>query len=169
MKKSVITKAQFPFRQISSFVILSFSIYFFISLITYDQNDPSFSSIYSENQIITNAGGFFGAYISDLFLSIFGASAYILIFFIIHEVYLAIFQKEKFKILILLRFSSIALATLCSCMLFEHFYAGELYPQLSSGGLIGFTSFDFLVSYIGIYGSLVFISIFSILIILKLK
>ena len=162
MKKSVITKAQFPFRQISSFVILSFSIYFFISLITYDQNDPSFSSIYSENQIITNAGGFFGAYISDLFLSIFGASAYILIFFIIHEVYLAIFQKEKFKILILLRFSSIALATLCSCMLFEHFYAGELYPQLSSGGLIGFTSFDFLVSYIGIYGSLVFISIFSI-------
>ena len=59
MKKSVITKAQFPFRQISSFVILSFSIYFFISLITYDQNDPSFSSIYSENQIITNAGGFF--------------------------------------------------------------------------------------------------------------
>ena len=149
MKKSVITKAQFPFRQISSFVILSFSIYFFISLITYDQNDPSFSSIYSENQIITNAGGFFGAYISDLFLSIFGASAYILIFFIIHEVYLAIFQKKKFKILILLRFSSIALATLCSCMLFEHFYAGELYPQLSSGGLIGFTSFDFLVSYVG--------------------
>ena len=68
MKKSVITKAQFPFRQISSFVILSFSIYFFISLITYDQNDPSFSSIYSENQIITNAGGFFGAYMSDLFL-----------------------------------------------------------------------------------------------------
>ena len=85
MKKSVITKAQFPFRQISSFVILSFSIYFFISLITYDQNDPSFSSIYSENQIITNAGGFFGAYISDLFLSIFGASAYILICLIFYN------------------------------------------------------------------------------------
>ena len=162
MNKPVITKAQFPFRQISSFVFLSFSIYFFISLITYDQNDPSFSSTYSENQIITNAGGFFGAYISDLFLSIFGASSYILIFFVMHEVYLALFQKEKFKILLPLRFSSIALAILCSCMLFEHFYAGELYPQLSSGGLIGLTSFDFLVSYIGIYGSLVFISIFSI-------
>ena len=51
-------------------------LYLLIAMVSYDPNDPGWSKT-GENTIVQNAGGPFGAWIADVFFSLFGYLAYL--------------------------------------------------------------------------------------------
>ena len=59
-------------------ILMTISIFIFISIISYSPSDPNF--IYtSENSEIKNIGGFYGSIISDFFLQSFGLISILLV------------------------------------------------------------------------------------------
>ena len=162
MAKKQNQSAPFPITTIFSFVLLAFSLYFFVSLVTFNPNDVSLSTSSSQLNSIENYGGLFGAYLSDFLLSIIGASAYLLIALMVHEVLNILFFHERFAHHKTLRIISSFILIFCSCLLFEYFLSGEAYPQLSAGGALGFLGLDFLSSYLGVFGALIFVVIFAL-------
>ena len=151
-----------PITTIFSFVLLAFSLYFFVSLVTFNPNDVSLSTSSSQVNSIENYGGLFGAYLSDFLFSIIGVSAYLLIALMVHEVLNILFFHERFAHHKTLRIISSFILIFCSCLLFEYFLSGEAYPQLSAGGVVGLLGLDFLSSYFGIFGALIFVVIFAL-------
>ncbi|MDD5434472.1 MAG: DNA translocase FtsK [Nitrospira sp.] len=63
-------------EEIRGIVYLAFSLLLFVSLISNSPDDPSFNSV-STSIEIKNMTGLMGAYVSDIFFSIFGGAAYI--------------------------------------------------------------------------------------------
>ena len=162
MAKKQNQSAPLPITTIFSFVLLAFSLYFFVSLVTFNPNDVSLSTSSSQVNSIENYGGLFGAYLSDFLFSIIGASAYLLIALMVHEVLNILFFHERFAHHKTLRIISSFILIFCSCLLFEYFLSGEAYPQLSAGGVLGFLGLDFLSSYLGVFGALIFVVIFAL-------
>ena len=162
MAKKQNQSAPVPITTIFSFVLLAFSLYFFVSLVTFNPNDVSLSTSSSQVSSIENYGGLFGAYLSDFLFSIIGASAYLLIALMVHEVLNILFFHERFAHHKTLRIISSFILIFCSCLLFEYFLSGEAYPQLSAGGVLGFLGLDFLSSYLGVFGALIFVVIFAL-------
>ena len=162
MAKKQNQSAPFPITTIFSFVLLAFSLYFFVSLVTFNPNDVSLSTSSSQVNSIENYGGLFGAYLSDFLFSIIGASAYLLIALMVHEVLNILFFHERFAHHKTLRIVSSFILIFCSCLLFEYILSGEDYPQLSAGGVLGFLGLDFLSSYLGVFGALIFVVIFAL-------
>ena len=162
MAKKQNQSAPLPITTIFSFVLLAFSLYFFVSLVTFNPNDVSLSTSSSQVNSIENYGGLFGAYLSDFLFSIIGTSAYLLIALMVHEVLNILFFHERFAHHKTLRIISSFLLIFCSCLLFEYFLTGEAYPQLSAGGVVGLLGLDFLSSYLGVFGALIFVVIFAL-------
>lgn len=79
-------KVTFSNRQLSIeavlFLMAIFAIYLFISLISFDPADPSWSQT-AWHEPIQNWGGAMGAYCSDIFLQFFGFAAYCIPFLIL--------------------------------------------------------------------------------------
>ncbi len=63
-------------REITATLLFTAAILLAGSLLTYDPEDPSFFSIRSDS-VIHNGAGRFGAYLSDLFLTLFGLPSYL--------------------------------------------------------------------------------------------
>ena len=162
MAKKQNQSAPLPITTIFSFVLLAFSLYFFVSLVTFNPNDVSLSTSSSQVNSIENYGGLFGAYLSDFLFSIIGASAYLLIALMVHEVLNILFFHERFAHHKTLRITSSLILIFCSCLLFDFFFTGEAYPQLSAGGVLGLLGLDFLSSYLGVFGALIFVVIFAL-------
>ncbi len=162
MAKKQNQSAPLPITTIFSFVLMALSLYFFVSLVTFNANDVSLSTSSSQVNSIENYGGLFGAYLSDFLFSIIGASAYLLIALMVHEVLNILFFHERFVHLRTLRIISSLILIFCSCILFEYLLTGEAYPQLSAGGIVGLLGLDFLSSYLGVFGALIFVVIFAI-------
>ena len=162
MAKKQNQSAPLPITTIFSFVLMALSLYFFVSLVTFNANDVSLSTSSSQVNSIENYGGLFGAYLSDFLFSIIGASAYLLIALMVHEVLNILFFHERFAHHKTLRIISSFILIFCSCLLFEYFLSGEAYPQLSAGGVLGFLGLDFLSSYLGVFGALIFVVIFAL-------
>ena len=162
MAKKQNQSAPLPITTIFSFVLMALSLYFFVSLVTFNANDVSLSTSSSQVNSIENYGGLFGAYLSDFLFSIMGASAYLLIELMVHEVLNILFFHERFVHLRTLRIISSLILIFCSCILFEYLLTGEAYPQLSAGGIVGLLGLDFLSSYLGVFGALIFVVIFAI-------
>ena len=79
----------------------------------------------------------------------------------VHEVLNILFFHERFAHHKTLRIISSFILIFCACLLFEYFLSGEAYPQLSAGGALGFLGLDFLSSYLGVFGALIFVVIFA--------
>ena len=58
MAKNSNSSLQTPLTSIFSFVLLAFTLYFFVSLVTFNENDLVLSSTASEDLVIENYGGF---------------------------------------------------------------------------------------------------------------
>ena len=63
------------FLNFFSFFLLAFSLYIFISLVSYDSSDSGFFSKNS-SEIINNLGGPLGATVSDFLFTLFGYGSY---------------------------------------------------------------------------------------------
>ncbi len=140
-----------------SFFLIAFSLYIFISLVSYDISDSGFFNKNS-NQTVNNLGGPLGAKISDFLNTIFGFGGYLVL--LIGSVWAiqTLFFEDPYSSLnkSLVRLLSSILLLVCFCSI------GYFYFLDSFGGVIGKEIIYSLSSSIGDIGSLIFLVILLI-------
>lgn len=69
------------FNMMFGVAVMCFAIFILISIISYNELDPSFNTI-KNSDIIFNKMGIFGSYISDFFIQMFGVVSFFIVFLI---------------------------------------------------------------------------------------
>ena len=140
-----------------SFFLIAFSLYIFISLVSYDISDSGFFNKNS-NETINNLGGPLGAKISDFLYVIFGFGGYLVL--LIGSVWAIeiLFYEDPYSSFnkSIVRLLSSILLLICFCSI------GYFYFLDNFGGLIGKEIITSLSSSIGDIGSLIFLVILLI-------
>ena len=140
-----------------SFFLIAFSLYIFISLVSYDVSDSGFFNKNS-NETINNLGGPLGAKISDFLYVIFGFGGYLVL--LIGSVWAVeiLFYEDPYSSLnkSIVRLLSSMLLLVCFCSI------GYFYFLDNFGGLIGKEVITSLSSSIGDIGALIFLVILLI-------
>jgi DNA segregation ATPase FtsK/SpoIIIE, S-DNA-T family len=115
------------------------SVFLFVSLITYHGNDPGWSSTGLGNKVL-NWGGRVGAWIADIFLSLFGIVAYLFPCLIVLSSWLALEErddgpKKKSEWI----FKSLGWIFLISsgCALMSFYFQVKLPLPADAGGIVG--------------------------------
>ena len=123
--------------------------------------DASFSSVNSMTDTVLNLGGPFGAYLSDALFSVAGMGAYLILFIIsFAAIRLLFFFKPKSTYYKFLKIGSAVIFISSFSAISEYYFAGDFFPQGSSGGVAGDLIFTTLSNIFGVVGSLLFITIF---------
>ena len=145
------------FLNFFSFFLLAFSLYIFISLVSYDSSDSGFFSKNS-SEIINNLGGPLGATVSDFLFTLFGYGSYL--FLLIGSVWAiqTLFYEDKYpsNIKTAIRFFSSIFLLVCFCSV------GYFYFLENFSGFIGKEIFLSISSIFGDIGSLIFLIILII-------
>ena len=145
------------FLNFFSFILLAFSLYIFISLVSYDSSDSGFFSKNS-SEIINNLGGPLGATVSDFLFTLFGYGSYL--FLLIGSVWAiqTLFYEDKYpsNIKTAIRFFSSIFLLICFCSV------GYFYFLENFSGFIGKEIFLSISSIFGDIGSLIFLIILII-------
>ena len=140
-----------------SFFLIAFSLYIFVSLVSYDVTDSGFYNKNS-NEVINNLGGPLGASISDFIFTLIGFGGYLLL--LVGSIWavqtLLVDDKYKTSLKTVVRFLSSIFLILSFCAI------GEFYFSDSFGGLIGAYLFNYLSSSIGNVGALIFLVVLGI-------
>ncbi len=140
-----------------SFFLIAFSLYIFISLVSYDISDSGFFNKNSSVEI-NNLGGPLGAKISDFLNTIFGLGGYLVL--IIGSVWAIqiLFYDDPYSSIYktFVRLVSSSLLLLCFCSI------GYFYFLSNFGGVIGEEVILALSSIIGDIGALIFLIILLI-------
>ena len=140
-----------------SFFLIAFSLYIFISLVSYDASDSGFFNKNS-NDVINNLGGPLGALISDLMFTLIGFGSYLVL--LIGSVWAiqSLFIDDKYnsalKVLVRLASSFFLILSFCA--------VGAFYVMENFGGVIGLNVLTFLSSLIGYIGTLIFLIVLTI-------
>ena len=145
------------FLNFFSFFLLAFSLYIFISLVSYDSSDSGFFSKNS-SEIINNLGGPLGATVSDFLFTLFGYGSYLCL--LIGSVWAiqTLFYEDKHpsNIKTAIRFFSSLFLLICFCSV------GYFYFLENFSGFIGKEIFLSISSIFGDIGSLIFLIILII-------
>ena len=145
------------FLNFFSFFLLAFSLYIFISLVSYDSSDSGFFSKNS-SEIINNLGGPLGATVSDFLFTLFGYGSYLCL--LIGSVWAiqTLFYEDKYpsNIKTAIRFFSSIFLLVCFCSV------GYFYFLENFSGFIGKEIFLSISSIFGDIGSLIFLIILII-------
>ncbi len=140
-----------------SFFLIAFSLYIFISLLSYDSSDSGYW-YRDSSPTVNNLGGPLGAFISDYLFSLIGFGSYLLL--LISSVWciqVLFFNKSNIsKLDNLLRLSSSVLLLICFCSI------GHFYLSNNFGGFFGNVIFTNLSSLVGQIGALIFLMILII-------
>ena len=151
-------------KNVIAFLCLGSVLYIFISLVSYSALDPSFSSVTSLSESVNNLGGPFGAYLSDVFFSLAGIGAYLILFIVsFAAIRLLFFFTPKNNLYKFIKVGSAAVLVLSFSTVCEFYFSGDLFPQGSSGGILGEMIFTNLSNIFGVVGSLLFIFIFILI------
>ena len=140
-----------------SFFLIAFSLYIFISLISYDSSDSGFW--YRDSSlVINNLGGPLGALISDFLMSLIGFGSYLFLLICSTWCIQTLFLNNSgySKLDNLLRIVSSILFLICFCAI------SEFYFQNNFGGYLGELIFKNLSSLVGEIGALIFLVILII-------
>ena len=139
-------------------------LYIFISLVSYSALDPSLSSVTSLSKSVNNLGGPFGAYLSDILFSLSGMGAYLILLIVsFAAIRLLFFYTPKSNLYKFIKVGSATILILSFSTACEYYFTGDLFPQGSSGGILGEAIFTNLSNIFGVVGSLLFIFIFILI------
>ena len=140
-----------------SFFLIAFSLYIFVSLVSYDISDSGFFNKNS-NETVNNLGGPIGAKISDFLYTIFGFGGYLVLLVGSIWAIQTLFFEDPYSSLnkTLVRLISSVLLLVCFCSI------GYFYFLDSFGGVVGKEIILALSSSIGDIGSLIFLVILLI-------
>ncbi len=120
--------------EIIGLLIVALSFFLFLSLVTYSPNDPNL--IFPEQTEIKNLFGFYGSFISDLFLQSFGLIAFLFTITLFLNGILVIKNKQISFIIKNLFFSIIYIIS--GCIFFSIFYEHSYSLVINgNGGFIG--------------------------------
>ncbi|MES2546385.1 MAG: DNA translocase FtsK 4TM domain-containing protein [Pseudomonadota bacterium] len=116
-------------------------LYLAVILISYHNQDPSWSHMASDNAVIQNAGGSVGAWIADMLLYLFGFSAWwwvVLAFYSMWLIYLRLELTISERPFLVFNLVGFALLLISSCALEAgHLIALPATLPLSGGGMLG--------------------------------
>jgi len=145
------------FLNFFSFFLIAFSLYIFISLVSYDVSDSGFFNKNSSS-VINNLGGPLGASISDFLFTIIGYGAYLILLIGCVWAIQILFYEDPYnsRNKILVRAGSSIFLLTCVCSI------GDFYFQNNFGGILGSSTLVSLSSIIGDIGSLIFLTILLI-------
>jgi S-DNA-T family DNA segregation ATPase FtsK/SpoIIIE len=140
-----------------SFFLIAFSLYIFITLVSYDPTDPAFFNK-SSSVLINNLGGPLGANISDFLFTLIGLGSFLLLVigcvWALQTIFFKDIYASKTKTIVRLLSSFILLVSFCAVL--------EYYFENNAGGSLGKLIFTNLSNIIGFIGSLIFLVIFLI-------
>jgi S-DNA-T family DNA segregation ATPase FtsK/SpoIIIE len=126
-------------REVALLSVIAGALFFLISLITFNNDDAGWSHSGSI-KAISNAGGVFGAWLSDFMLSFFGLCAYIFPFIIVWQGYLTYSNRrlEQSGLMLTLHWLG-AIATIISADALFSFYLQHISLELprNAGGILG--------------------------------
>jgi S-DNA-T family DNA segregation ATPase FtsK/SpoIIIE len=116
-------------------------LYLLLAMFSYDVADPGWSRT-GENRSIQNLGGPFGAWVSDVFFSLFGYLAYLFPVMLAYRTWLVFrertYQKEIDWLLIGLRCVGLVLVMVAGTGIAAmHYSGGDSVLPYSNGGLLG--------------------------------
>jgi len=139
-----------------SFFLIAFSLYIFISLISYNPNDSGFFNKNSSIEI-NNLGGPLGASISDFLITLFGYGSFlILLIGCVWAIQSLLLDSESSTNKTLVRLASSVFLLLCFSSI------GEFYFMNKFGGITGSAILNILSSSLGNIGTLIFLIILVI-------
>ena len=140
-----------------SFFLIAFSLYIFVSLVSYDVSDSGFFNKNS-SQDINNLGGPLGASIADFLHTLIGYGGYLVLLIGCVWAIQILFHEDPYKSInkTLVRFASSIFLLICFSSI------GDLYFKNNFGGFIGEQVILGLSSTIGNLGSLIFLVILVI-------
>ena len=142
-------------------------MYLAVILISYNNQDPSWSHMASENTVVQNAGGAVGAWIADMLLYLFGFSAWwwvVLAFYSMWLVYLRLELTISERPFLLFNLVGFALLLISSCALEAgHLVALPATLPLTDGGMLGNAVDGALRTMFGFAGSsMLLLSLFAV-------
>src|SRR5579863_1160396 len=121
-------------------VLVACAVFLFISLCTYHATDPGWSSTGLDNKV-DNWGGRVGAWLADVFLSLFGVVAYLFPFLIVLSSWLGLQEEEQdsakksyewvYKLM-----GWLFLIRSC-CVLVSFYFQAKSHLPADSGGILG--------------------------------
>lgn len=122
-------------------VLTACALYVFLAFITYSNTDPSWSNTANDSNI-RNMGGLIGAWLSDIFLYLFGYVAYIIPLAIAYCAWIVIRDNEtnqaQSRYMFWFRVLGFLLTLLCGCGLLSIYgYTNVNYLPYSAGGILG--------------------------------
>ena len=139
-----------------SFFLIAFSLYIFISLISYNPSDSGFFNKNSSIEI-NNLGGPLGASISDFLITLFGYGSFlILLIGCVWSIQSLFLDSESSTNKTLVRLDSSIFLLLCFSSI------GEFYFMNKFGGIVGSNILNILSSSLGSIGTLIFLVILVI-------
>lgn len=124
-------------NMILGFLIMSLAIFMFVSIISYNELDPSFNTI-KNSRIIFNKMGIVGSYFSDLFIQMFGVVSFFIVF-IVGKIGLNIFRSRLIRYNIYLKFTMAILFIMSTCAFMSKIFSGKNYWGYETwGGCVGY-------------------------------
>jgi len=140
-----------------SFFLIAFSLYIFISLVSYDLSDSGFFNINSSDSI-NNLGGPLGASIADFLFTLIGSAGYLVLLIGCVWSIQSLFFEDKYSSIIkaLVRVASSFFLIICFSSI------GDFYLSNNFGGVIGNSVLETLSSIFGDIGTLIFLIILVI-------
>ena len=140
-----------------SFFLIAFSLYIFVSLVSYDVKDSGYW-VKNSSDSIENLGGPLGATIADFLYTLIGYGGYVLLLIGCVWAIQTLFYEDPYNsfIKIIVRIVSSIFFIICFCSV------GELYLSNNFGGAIGSLVLEVISSIFGNIGSLIFLLVLLI-------
>ena len=142
--------------------LVAIGLYLTVILASYHPNDPSWSHSASSNDIIQNAGGAAGAWLSDILLYLFGVSAWWLVVFAFYAMWLVYLRLEivaasERPLLLFNLVGFIMLLIASSALEVGHILPLPAHLPLNPGGMLGSVVDRLLQAMLGFTGSTMFL------------
>ncbi len=149
------------FEEIVGLIVIALSIFFSMALFTHSPSDPSLNSYSTVKRSVDNLGGVVGAYVSDIYLQLFGTSSYIIpAITVIIGIFLLL--KRKIRIKEVGKVTGFGLFLISSAALLSLSRDGWLFSAMG-GGLVGNTLSSLLTGYLNYTGAYLFTSVLLLL------
>ncbi|MDD4013591.1 MAG: DNA translocase FtsK 4TM domain-containing protein, partial [Candidatus Omnitrophica bacterium] len=147
-------------NEIIAVVLFAVSLFMFLSIFTFREQDISFYTS-SPNAVPHNGTGIIGSYLGALLLFFMGKASYVIPCLLMVWGVMRLLQMQEHKIFFKL-FGTVVLVSAVSASLSMVSGAGRVL-SFSNGGLLGSVSADFLLGYLGPVGAAVFVAATMIL------
>jgi len=142
-------------REVGLLATATVALFFLISLITFNLDDPGWSHR-GTGQPIVNAGGTVGAWVSDFFLAIFGLIAFLFPLMIAYQGYIVYAERRKRENnwVVALRWLGFGMTVISGASLaYIHVLRVRISLPETSGGILGEEMSTLLVNAFGITGT----------------